>query len=144
MMLKVLSLILCFISLASFCDVVGDRKNRMMVEFGSLNINGKFYNLDKKFKRGKFSVVYPFIAKRFFEMIFGGGAERRRCDFEIFSMKAGPFGNNIGSKRYVPPALEIKQLPKIDFVIISHNHYDHLAIASPGFLDGVVKPYFKA
>ena len=42
------------------------------------------------------------------------------------------FGNStspmqaIGPKRYAPPALAIEQLPKIDAILISHNHYDHL------------------
>jgi L-ascorbate metabolism protein UlaG (beta-lactamase superfamily) len=43
----------------------------------------------------------------------------------IFSKRASPF-QFIGPKRRTPPALNIEQLPQIDFIVISHNHYDHL------------------
>ena len=41
---------------------------------------------------------------------------------------AGPFG--IGPKRYVPSGIRIKELPKIDAILISHNHYDHLDVGT--------------
>jgi N-acyl-phosphatidylethanolamine-hydrolysing phospholipase D len=47
----------------------------------------------------------------------------------FFSEYASPLPG-IGQKRFVPPALSIKQLPKIDFIILTHNHYDHLDIPS--------------
>ena len=47
----------------------------------------------------------------------------------VFSDRASPF-KNIGPKRLVPPAINIQDLPTIDFVTISHNHYDHLDISS--------------
>lgn len=47
----------------------------------------------------------------------------------IFSERASPF-KNFGPKRLIPPALKISDLPDIDMVTISHNHYDHLDIRS--------------
>ena len=42
----------------------------------------------------------------------------------IFSEHASPF--DIGIRRLHPPPIPLEQLPKIDAVVISHDHYDHL------------------
>ncbi|BAV64712.1 MBL fold metallo-hydrolase [Sphingobium cloacae] len=45
----------------------------------------------------------------------------------IWSDRAGPF-NLIGPKRIAQPGVRFDDLPKIDLILISHNHYDHLDI----------------
>ena len=47
----------------------------------------------------------------------------------IFSDRASPL-SFAGPKRLIKPAIDIKDLPKIDVITISHNHYDHLDINS--------------
>ncbi len=42
----------------------------------------------------------------------------------VFSEYASPF--DLGPKRFHPPPIALKDLPKIDAVVISHDHYDHL------------------
>ena len=47
----------------------------------------------------------------------------------IFSERASPF-SWAGPKRMIPPALQLADLPPIDAVIVSHNHYDHFDMPS--------------
>ena len=42
----------------------------------------------------------------------------------IWSDRSGPLG--FGPHRLVPPGLRLEDLPPIDAVVISHDHYDHL------------------
>ncbi len=47
----------------------------------------------------------------------------------IFSERASPF-SFAGPKRASPPGLSLAELPHVDAVVISHNHYDHCDLAS--------------
>ena len=40
--------------------------------------------------------------------------------------RSGPFSGFVGVGRYTPPGIAFEDLPPIDFVLISHDHYDHL------------------
>jgi L-ascorbate metabolism protein UlaG (beta-lactamase superfamily) len=42
----------------------------------------------------------------------------------FLSKTAGPFG--IGPNRYVPAGINVYDLPEINTILVSHNHYDHL------------------
>ena len=46
----------------------------------------------------------------------------------VWSEKAGPFG--LGPKRVTEPGVRFDDLPKIDVVLVSHNHYDHMDLAT--------------
>lgn len=47
----------------------------------------------------------------------------------VFSERVGPLGV-IGAKRHKAPGIALEALPKIDVVLVSHNHYDHLDLPS--------------
>ncbi len=42
-----------------------------------------------------------------------------------FSVRASPV-QWMGPRRWQPPGVALRELPRIDVVLISHNHYDHL------------------
>ena len=44
----------------------------------------------------------------------------------IWSNTSGPFG--IGPARVAEPGIRFEDLPKIDLVLVSHNHYDHMDV----------------
>jgi N-acyl-phosphatidylethanolamine-hydrolysing phospholipase D len=43
-----------------------------------------------------------------------------------WSMRVGPWSGTVGVRRFTPPGIAFGDLPPIDFVLISHDHYDHL------------------
>ncbi len=47
----------------------------------------------------------------------------------VYSERVSPF-TFAGPKRMRPPGIHFQDLPDIDFVLLSHNHYDHLDIAT--------------
>jgi L-ascorbate metabolism protein UlaG (beta-lactamase superfamily) len=47
----------------------------------------------------------------------------------IYSERASPF-DFAGPKRVRPPGIRFEELPRIDAVVLSHNHYDHMNVAT--------------
>jgi L-ascorbate metabolism protein UlaG (beta-lactamase superfamily) len=47
----------------------------------------------------------------------------------VWSERASPF-RRIGPKRVREPGVAFEDLPRIDIILLSHNHYDHLDIAT--------------
>ena len=58
----------------------------------------------------------------------------------VFSNRASPF-SFIGPKRFHQPPISLTDLPEIDGVLISHDHYDHLDEASIKQLHHKVKRF---
>lgn len=59
----------------------------------------------------------------------------------VFSDRASPF-SFMGPKRVRAPGVHFDNLPGIDVVVISHNHYDHLDIETIKKLDEKFSPLF--
>jgi N-acyl-phosphatidylethanolamine-hydrolysing phospholipase D len=47
----------------------------------------------------------------------------------IWSETASPI-SFVGPRRFSPPGIALDELPAIDFVVISHNHYDHMDLTT--------------
>ncbi|GAO47639.1 Metallo-hydrolase/oxidoreductase [Saitoella complicata NRRL Y-17804] len=63
-----------------------------------------------------------------------GGERGLRVLFDpVFSDRCSPF-SFMGPKRYTPPPCPISAVPTPDAVVISHNHYDHLDVATITYL----------
>jgi len=45
----------------------------------------------------------------------------------VYSERCSPF-SFVGPKRVSKPGIQLEKLPKIDVIMISHNHYDHMDI----------------
>ena len=58
-----------------------------------------------------------------------------------FGDRASPI-SFLGPKRHQPPGIKFEDLPKIDYVLISHNHYDHLDYKTVQRLMDSHKPIF--
>ncbi|PAY09307.1 hypothetical protein CK489_09560 [Bradyrhizobium sp. UFLA03-84] len=57
----------------------------------------------------------------------------------VWSMRASPL-SFAGPKRHNDPGIAFEKLPKIDIVLVSHGHYDHLDIATLSKLEMTFGP----
>jgi L-ascorbate metabolism protein UlaG (beta-lactamase superfamily) len=57
----------------------------------------------------------------------------------VFASRAGPLGL-FGPRRARPPALRLAVLPRVDVVVLSHCHYDHLDLAALRWLHRQHRP----
>jgi L-ascorbate metabolism protein UlaG (beta-lactamase superfamily) len=59
----------------------------------------------------------------------------------LYSERASPV-SFAGPKRFNAPGIAFEKLPPIDYVLVSHGHYDHLDVATLGRLHQSFKPRF--
>ena len=59
----------------------------------------------------------------------------------MFSERASPV-SFAGPRRLVPPGVPLDALPKIDFALISHDHYDHMDLPTIAALAARGVPFF--
>lgn len=57
----------------------------------------------------------------------------------VWSMRASPF-SFAGPKRHNDPGIAFEKLPRIDVVLVSHGHYDHLDVATLSKLAAAFAP----
>lgn len=59
----------------------------------------------------------------------------------VWSKRVSPF-SFAGPKRMRPPGIRFEDLPTIDYVLLSHNHYDHLDVNTINDLEEAHQPTF--
>ena len=59
----------------------------------------------------------------------------------VWSERTSPF-SSVGPKRVSAPGINFEDLPVIDIVIVTHNHYDHMDIATLKRLQEAHRPHF--
>ena len=59
----------------------------------------------------------------------------------VFGERVSPV-SFAGPRRFHPPPLALAELPPIEGLILSHDHYDHLDLPTIKFLNGRVQRYF--
>jgi L-ascorbate metabolism protein UlaG (beta-lactamase superfamily) len=59
----------------------------------------------------------------------------------VFSDRAGPFGL-LGPRRVRRPGIALADLPSVDVILVSHNHYDHCDLATLRALKRSFDPQF--
>ncbi|PNG52108.1 metal-dependent hydrolase [Variovorax sp. WDL1] len=59
----------------------------------------------------------------------------------VFGNRASPF-SFVGPKRFHQPPITLEQLPPIEGLILSHDHYDHLDVPTIEYLAQRVQRYF--
>jgi L-ascorbate metabolism protein UlaG (beta-lactamase superfamily) len=59
----------------------------------------------------------------------------------VWSERTSPFSWT-GPKRVNPPGIRIGDLPPIDIVVVTHNHYDHMDLETLRVLQGRDRPLF--
>jgi N-acyl-phosphatidylethanolamine-hydrolysing phospholipase D len=60
----------------------------------------------------------------------------------VWSQRLGPLSGTVGVKRFTPPGIPLEDLPPIDVVLISHDHYDHLDEPTVRWLARAFNPLF--
>jgi N-acyl-phosphatidylethanolamine-hydrolysing phospholipase D len=59
-----------------------------------------------------------------------------------WSLRVGPWSGRVGVRRFTAPGIAFDDLPPIDLVLISHDHYDHLDEATVRRLARAFNPRF--
>ena len=126
----------------SLSDVIYWQSTRNFINLPSLN--PKDYNFEVlenqgeliKSNNSKFSITWIGHATTLIQL----NGKNILTD-PIWSDRCSPV-NFAGPKRYTKPGLTFENLPKIDIVLISHNHYDHMDLPTLKKLDQKFNPIF--